>query len=289
MYEKPASGRANPDEPRRASTRAGPTAPWPPSPRTTSALPATAPLAAPRRRPGRLAIALLCLACAGCASQSEVLEREVGAFALKIGTAPTRSMAQGLVRPAAIGALRGGLDATHESGWYVGQWSPGVGLLAGSQAELNSYLGYARPPVDAAPGFELGVIRYSFPELPEWNRDEFYAGLNLPGGRLGGALSSAAGRSDSTLLLDLAWLEGFGLELQLKYANHRFETRQYHPGGHLRAFNDWSLNLSRPLLGMRLDLSWSDSSLDGGQCHLYSGQNPRCQGLWTLKAEGLLF
>jgi uncharacterized protein (TIGR02001 family) len=237
----------------------------------------------------RLAAAALCLACAGCASQPEVVERQVGAFDLKMGTAPTRSMAQGLVRPAAVGTLRGGLDVTHESGWYVGNWSPGMGLLDASQAELNSYLGYVQPSTEGTPGYELGVIRYSFPELPERDHEEFYAGLNVHGGRLGGALSSAPGRTDSTLLLDLHWLRGLGMELQMKYASHRLEQRQYHPGGHLRAFSDWSLNLSRPLLGMRLDLSWSDSSLDGSQCHLYSGQNARCQSLWTLKAEGLLF
>lgn len=235
------------------------------------------------------ALVLFCLACAGCASQPEVIERELGAFELKLGTAPARSMAQGLVRPAAIGALRGGLDAAHESGWYVGQWSPGVGLLDGSQAELNSYLGYAKPHLGNTPGYELGVIRYSFPELPEWDREAFYAGLTVRGNRLGGALSNAAGRTDSTLLLDLGWLQDWGMGLQVKYANHRLATRQYHPGGHLRSFNDWSLNLSRPLLGMRLDLSWSDSNLDGPQCNLYSGQNARCQGLWMLKAEGLLF
>ncbi len=47
------------------------------------------------------------------------------------GTAPTRSLAQELVRPVAIGALYGGFDATPESGGYVGQWSPGGGLLNG--------------------------------------------------------------------------------------------------------------------------------------------------------------
>lgn len=230
---------------------------------------------------------MLCLAGVGCASQPEVLEREVGAFDLKLGTSPTRSMAQGLIRPASSRALRGGLDATHESGWYLGQWSPGMGLLDGSQVELNSYIGYVKPGVDGTAGFELGAIRYSFPELPQWDREQYYAGLNFQGGRLGGALSNAEGNTDSTLLLDLAWLHDWRIDLQLKYARHQLDQRQ--PGGQLRAFDDWSLNLSRPLLGMRLDLSWSDSNLDGGRCHLYSGQNSRCEGLWTLKAQGLLF
>lgn len=132
----------------------------------------------------------LAIALGGCASQPEVVEREVGQFDLKLGTAPTRSMAQGLVQPTTAGTFRGGLDLTHASGVYLGQWSPSVGLLDGSQLELNSYVGYAQPRLDDSLGYELGVIRYSFPELQAKNREEYYAGVNLGSSRLGGALSS---------------------------------------------------------------------------------------------------
>ena len=58
----------------------------------------------------KMVLLLSCLAGAGCASQPDVLEREFGAFDLKLGTAPTRSMAQGLINPASAGTLSGGLD-----------------------------------------------------------------------------------------------------------------------------------------------------------------------------------
>ena len=237
----------------------------------------------------KMVLLLSCLAGVGCASQPDVLERELGTFDLKLGTAPTRSMAHGLVSPASAGALRGGLDLSHASGWYLGNWSPSMGLPDGSQPELNSYLGYTRHNPDGTAGYELGVIRYSFPVLEQWDRHEYYAGLNFNGGRLGGAVSSAAGRTDTTLLLDLGWLQPLGLDLQVKTANHALDARQYHPGGHLRRFQDWSLNLSRSRPGLRLGLSYSGSSLSGAQCGAYSGQNPRCEGLLTLQAERALF
>lgn len=62
----------------------------------------------------------LIIGLSGCASQPEVVEREVGQFDLRLGTAPTRSMAQGLVSPTAGSTFRGGLDLTHSSGFYVG-------------------------------------------------------------------------------------------------------------------------------------------------------------------------
>lgn len=225
----------------------------------------------------------------GCASQPEVVERDVGQFDLKLGTAPVRSMAQGLVRPTTAGTFRGGLDLTHDSGWYVGQWSPSIGVLDGSQLEFNSYAGFAQQRLDNSPGYELGVIRYSFPELESRNREEYYAGLNLAGSRLGGALSSSLGRTDSTLYLELGAVRPLDVEVRLKYASHSMDSPMYHPGGSVRVFNDWSLNLSRHLLGMQMDLSYTDSNLRGAECGVYSGQNAHCERFMMFKAERLLF
>ncbi|AHY41391.1 hypothetical protein CXK93_02280 [Stutzerimonas decontaminans] len=225
----------------------------------------------------------------GCASQPEVVEREIGQFDLKLGTAPTRSMAQGLVQPTTASTFRGGLDLAHDSGVYVGQWSPSVGLFDGSQLELNSYVGYAQPRFDDSVGYELGVIRYSFPELETRNREEYYAGINLGSSRLGGAMSSALGRTDSTLFLELGALRPFDVDVRMKYASHSMDSPMYHPGGSVRVFNDWSLNLSRRLLGMQMDLSYSDSSLRGAQCSVYSGQNAYCEGFMMFKAERSFF
>ena len=231
----------------------------------------------------------LALALGGCASQPDVVEHEVGAFDLKLGTAPTRSMAQGLVNPTAAGTFRGGLDLTHAGGLYMGQWAPSMGILDGSQLELNSYVGYAQPRLDDTLGFELGVIRYSFPELENHDRHEYYAGINLAGSRLGGALRSAPGRTDGTLFLELGSVRPFDVGVRLKYASHSMDSPMYHPGGSVRVFNDWSLNLSRPLLGMHMDLSYTDSSLRGEQCGVYSGLNAHCESYFMFKAERQLF
>ncbi len=235
-----------------------------------------------------LATAML-LTLGGCASQPQVVEREVGQFDLKLGMAPTRSMAQGLVSPTAGSTFRGGLDLTHTSGLYVGQWAPSMGILEGRPLELNTYVGFAQPLIDDTPGFELGVIRYSFPELENRDRHEYYAGINLAGSRLGGALRSAPGRTDSTLFLELGSIQPLDVGVRLKYANHSMDDPRFHPGGSVRAFNDWSLNLSRPLLGVHLDLTYTDSSLSGPQCGVYSGQNAYCESFVVFKAQRSLF
>ena len=63
----------------------------------------------------------------------------------------------------------------------------------------------------------------------------------------------------------------------------------YHPGGSVEVFNDWSLNLSRPWLGLRMDLSYTDSNLRGRECGVYAGQNAYCESYFMFKAERALF
>jgi uncharacterized protein (TIGR02001 family) len=56
-------------------------------------------------------------------------------------------------------------------------------------------------------------------------------------------------------------------------------------GGYVSSFTDWSVKFSRPVMGIDLDLTYSNSSLSGSDCSAYSGHNSQCDGLVTLKAE----
>jgi len=230
------------------------------------------------------------LLAAGCSTQTKVLEREVGDFDLKLGTAPTRSMAHGLVEPTTAGAFHGGLDLTHTSGWYAGQWSPSAGITNGTSLQVNSYAGVLQQPMDDSLGYELGLIHYDFPELEDRDRDGYYAGLNFAGSRLGMALNAASGRTDSTLFLDLGSVTPFGVGVKVKYGSYALENPHYLPGNRsIEMFNDWSLNISRPWLGIQLDLSYTASSLTGAECEAYSGQNAQCDALVMFRAERQLY
>ena len=68
---------------------------------------------------------------------AQVFSRELGDFDLKLATQPTRSMAQGLVKPTSPGStFHGGLDVTHESGTTA----PGAGtsVFASGSFDLNA-------------------------------------------------------------------------------------------------------------------------------------------------------
>jgi len=215
---------------------------------------------------------------------AQIFQRELGDFDLKLGTSPSRSMAQGLVKPSAVGSFHGGLDLAHDSGFYVGQWSPSMGITPGKNLEIDSYLGF-KQPFDQTLGYEVGMIRYSYPEVDTLDSQELFGGLTLLGSRFGIALGNDPDKQNSTLFADLRGNQPFGIGVSMKYTTHRFDTPVAVDGGYVGRFTDWSLKLSRPFMGIDLDLIYSDSSLHGSACSAYVGHNSQCDGLVTLKAE----
>ena len=235
-----------------------------------------------------LLLASTLLVCQTAAAQ--VIERDLGDFSLKLGTTPSRTMAQGLVTPTGgDSAFHGGLDLTHNSGFYFGQWSPNAGLAPDSTLEVDSYAGFKKP-FDQTLGYELGVIRYSYPNTAQLDSHELYAGFRIFDSRIGTAFSNDAGRQDSTLFLDLGGIVPLGLDLRMQYGNHQLDTPAAIDGGGLvNAYNDWSFNVSRPLMGMDMNLMYSGSSLTGADCGAYSGHNAYCESTVTLKVVRSFF
>lgn len=217
---------------------------------------------------------------------AQVFSRELGDFDLKLATQPSRSMAQGLVKPTSPGStFHGGLDVTHDSGWYIGQWAPTMGIKPGSNLEIDSYVGYQHL-FDHTLSYEVGIIHFSYPKLSPLDSHQFYAGLTVLGTRFGAAFSNDPDRRDSTLFADLGVNQPFGVGVSMKYTTHQLGTPvSITEGNNVSAFNDWSVKLSRPFMGIDVNLIYSDSNLSGDECSAYSGQNTQCDGLVTLKAE----
>ncbi|MEO6680755.1 MAG: TorF family putative porin [Pseudomonas sp.] len=233
-------------------------------------------------KPSYLLLGALLLWCSG--ANAQVFQRELGDFDLKLGTTPSRSMAQGLVKPSTTGSFHGGLDLSHDSGFYVGQWAPSMGLSPGSNLEVDSYMGF-KQPFDRTLGYEVGMIHYSYPKVDTLDSQELFGGLTFLGSRFGAAFSNDPDKQNSTVFADLGGNQPFGIGISMKYTTHQLNTPVSVDGGAIGSFTDWSLQLSRAFMGVDLDLIYSDSSLSGSDCSAYSGHNSQCDGLVTLKAE----
>jgi uncharacterized protein (TIGR02001 family) len=220
---------------------------------------------------------------------AQVFQRDIGDFDLKLGTTPSRSMAAGLVQPSTGSSFHGGLDLTHESGLYFGQWSPSMGLTSSSNLEVDSYVGF-KHPFDNALGYEVGVIQYSYPEVDAPSTHAFYAGLRVMDRRFGAAFNNTPDSQNSTLFADLGGLPLLDVGFTMKVSNHQLTTPfTIGEGQEVRAFNDWSLQMSRPIGSFDLNFIYSGSDLSGANCAAYSGQNGQCDSLFMLKAQHAFF
>ncbi|MCO7514961.1 TorF family putative porin [Pseudomonas guariconensis] len=223
------------------------------------------------------------------ALQAQQIQRQLGDFDFKLGTDASRTMAHGLVSPSAVGAFHGGLDLSHPSGWYFGQYAPSMGLTPTSTLRLDSYLGYKRR-FDDSLGFEAGLIHYSQPYLAGSDSYALYGGISVLGSHFGGALRDNPNNRTGTLFADLGHLPLFDVDLTVKVAHHRLGTPfTIGDGSQVDAFSDWSLELSRPWLGIDLNLIYSDSDLRGVGCDAYAGINRYCESMVTLKAQRSFF
>lgn len=221
---------------------------------------------------------------AATTAHAQIFQRELGDFDLKLGTTPSRSMAEGLVKPSAVGSFHGGLDLTHDSGLYIGQWSPSMGISPGKNLEIDSYVGF-KQPFDQTLGYEIGMIHYSYPKVDTLDSQEVFGGLTLLDSRFGAAFSNDPDKQNSTLFADLGGNQPFGIGISMKYTTHELTTPVSVDGGYVSSFTDWSVKFSRPFMGVDLDLTYSNSSLSGSDCSAYSGHNSECDGLVTLKAQ----
>lgn len=219
----------------------------------------------------------------GATAHAQVFQGQLGDFDLKLGTTPSRSMAQGLVKPAAVGSFHGGLDLSHDSGVYFGQYAPSMGITPGKNLEIDSYVGF-KQPFDQVLGYEVGMIHYSYPRVDTLDSQELFGGLTLLGSRFGIALSNDPDKQNNTLFADLSGNHPFGIGVSMKYTTHQLNSPVAVDGGYISSFTDWSVKLSRPFMGVDLDLIYSNSSLSGSDCSAYSGHNSECDGLVTLKA-----
>jgi uncharacterized protein (TIGR02001 family) len=81
-----------------------------------------------------------------------------------------------------------------------------------------------------------------------------------------------------------------GLDLRMQYGNHQLDSPSIIDGGGVvNAYSDWSFNVSRPVLGMDMNLMYSGSSLTGADCSAYSGHNTQCESTVTLKVVRSFF
>ncbi len=89
-------------------------------------------------------------------------------------------------------AVSGGLDYSHESGFYAGTWTSSMD----GQAEIDLYAGYGSAFNDSS-SYDIGVIRYDYTGPGDDAYYELYGSVELSGFTIGGAYSFGSDVDDT--------------------------------------------------------------------------------------------
>jgi len=181
-------------------------------------------------------------------------------------------------------AIQGGLDYEHPSGLYVGTWASNVssdffnGTGNDPQIELDLYGGY-KGKVNDNIGYDVGYIRYQYPGFDDANTNEIYVKGNYDN------LSASLNYSDELDFLpssESAWYLAAGYDMTLPVADiglsvhvgysfgDAFDVSVNTPAkyGLSNSYTDWSVGLSKSLMGVDLGLTYVDNNIDNADCNI---------------------
>ena len=173
-------------------------------------------------------------------------------------------------------AIQGGFDWASDMGIYVGTWASNVDstFFAGPtandpQIELDLYVGYANEFSNGI-GYDLGYLRYQYPGGSDFNTNEFYLKGSYKG--FGASVnysdelkfvasdSSAwywAASYDHTFPYEIAFSAHVGYNAGSAYSDDKVF------GG---TYTDWSLGLSKTVVGVDLGLTYTDTNISKSDC-----------------------
>lgn len=172
-------------------------------------------------------------------------------------------------------ALQGGLDASWESGFYIGSWGSSIEPVGGSELELDLYAGYGGA-LPGGVGYDAGVIVYTFPGEGDAEYAEIYGALSA----MTGIVESTAGIAyapeqdnigdDDNLYIyysgEVALTDALGLNFGAGYEAGAFGDLDGDGDDKI----DWTLGLVLAAAGLDWGLAYVDTSedVDGGDAQL---------------------
>jgi uncharacterized protein (TIGR02001 family) len=189
-------------------------------------------------------------------------------------------MFRGISQTQGKGAIQGGLDVAHESGLYVGAWGSNVDFGGDASVEFDYYVGFGNNITEEI-SYDLGWIKYDYPGEGSLNFSEYYGSLSAYGFTLGGAYSSDFGGDDSTLYSYVGYEYALPYEigLALQYGNYDFKDATFASGED--SYNDWSVGLSKTMIGLDFGLTYTDTDLSSSDCAGFSGKKDYCDATFV--------
>lgn len=218
---------------------------------------------------------------------AETLSSPVGDFDVSMNVGLTSDyIFRGISQTQGNGAIQGGLDVAHENGLYIGTWASNVDFGGDASVEFDYYLGFGNDITENI-SYDLGWIKYDYPGESALNLSEYYGSLSAYGLKVGAAYSDDFGGSDTTLYsyVYYEYALPYDVGLALQYGKYDFKDATF---GNDDSYNDWSIGLSKTLVGLDFGLTYSDTSLSGSECAGFVGKDDYCDATLVVSVSKTL-
>ena len=235
-----------------------------------------------------LAIAAASAVTASSFAVAETVNSPVGDFDVSMNVGLTSDyMFRGISQTQGNGAIQGGLDVVHESGLYVGTWASNVDFGGDASVEFDYYFGFGNNITEDI-SYDLGWIKYDYPGESGLNFSEYYGSLTAYGFKVGAAYSDDFGGSDTTLYsyVGYEYTLPYDIGLALQYGNYDFKDATFDSGED--SYNDWSIGLTKTLIGLDFGLTYTDTDLSSSDCAGFAGKDDYCDATFVVSVSKTL-
>ena len=172
------------------------------------------------------------------------------------------------------GAIQGGLDYSHDSGFYVGVWGSNVDF-GDTHIEVDTYVGYANEIGDTGIGYDVNFNRFNYNDA-DFETNEWTVGLSYSYFSTSYSYSSDWYDSDESanyISLGFDYDElPMGLALSASVGKSFGDAFDKDEVGATTDFDyvDYKVGVSKDIAGVTVDLSYVGNDLDREECTAYA-------------------
>ncbi len=174
------------------------------------------------------------------------------------------------------GAIQGGFDYAHETGFYVGVWGSNVDFDNDASIELDYYAGYSTDITEDI-NIDVGVLKYAYPDASDANFTEGYINVGYMGFTLGYSAQGSLFADESRDYISLSYgTELAGINFSASYAQYDWKDDEFLDED---SYDTWSLAASKEFMGVDLALTYTDTDLEDDECEAFAGDEDYCDAI----------
>jgi uncharacterized protein (TIGR02001 family) len=212
---------------------------------------------------------------AGLLSGACVVQAEEGGISGNV-TLTSDYVWRGISQTQNNGAIQGGVDYAHDSGFYVGAWGSNVDFDNDASLELDLYAGYSTDLTENV-SVDVGVLKYTYPDASGLNFTEGYISVSTAGFTLGHNSSGSLWADESMSYTYLSYeTEIGGIGISASYG--QYDTKDMNFDSE-QEYEDWNISVSKGFMGVDLALTYTDTSLDDNECAAFAGDEDYCDAI----------